>query len=121
MLFHSGLSRRRPLSSSPPLLTLRVEGDYDGGDDGNDDGDDDCNDGDGDNGEADLKRPEANITCHGGSNMTRATLPAGQSLQESAHFYPSTYTRSRIAKTISQSNEVTSKVLLKCIGSYSCH
>ena len=107
MLFHSGLSRRRPLSSSPPLLTLRDEGDYDGGD--------------GDNGEADLKRPEANITCHGGSNMTRATLPAGQSLQESAHFYPSTYTRSRIAKTISQSNEVTSKVLLKCIGSYSCH
>ena len=120
MLFHSGLSRRRPLSSSPPLLTLRDEGDYDGGDYGNDNGDD-GNDGDGDNGEADLKRPEANITCHGGSNMTRATLPAGQSLQESAHLYPSTYTRSRIAKTISQSNEVTSKVLLKCIGSYSCH
>ena len=120
MLFHSGLSRRRPLSSSPPLLTLRDEGDYDGGDYGNDNGDD-GNDGDGDNGEADLKRPEANITCHGGSNMTRATLPAGQSLQESSHFYPSTYTRSRIAKTISQSNEVTSKVLLKCIGSYSCH
>ena len=23
---------------------------------------------------ADLKRPEANITCHGGSNMTRTTL-----------------------------------------------
>ena len=127
MLFHSGLSRRRPLSSSPPLLTLRDEGDYDGGDYGNDDGDygnddgDDGNDGDGDNGEADLKRPETNITCHGGSNMTRATLPARQSLQESSHFYPSTYIRSRIAKTISQSNEVTSKVLLKCIGSYSCH
>ena len=94
MLFHSGLSRRRPLSSSPPLLTLRDEDDYDGGDDYNrgDDGNDygdDGNDGGGDNGEADLKRPEANITCHGGSNMTRTTLPAGQSLQESAHFYPS--------------------------------
>ena len=81
MLFHSGLSRRRPLSSSPPLLTLRDEDDYNRGDDGNDGG--------GDNGEADLKRPEANITCHGGSNMTRTTLLAGQSLQESAHFYPS--------------------------------
>ena len=88
-MFHSGLSRRRPLSSSPPLLTLRDEDDYDGGDDYN--RGDDGNDGGGDNGEADLKRPEANITCHGGSNMTRATLPTGQSLQKSAHFYPSTY------------------------------
>ena len=52
MLFHSGLSRRRPLSSSPPLLTLRDEDDYDGGDDynrgddGNDDGNDDGDDND---------------------------------------------------------------------------
>ena len=55
---------------------------------------------------ADLKRPEANITCHGGSNMTRTTLPAGQSLQESAHFYPSTYIRSRIAKTVPFHNQM---------------
>ena len=44
MLFHSGLSRRRPLSSSPPLLTLRDEDDYNGGDDGNNDGNDDGDD-----------------------------------------------------------------------------
>ena len=55
---------------------------------------------------ADLKRPEANITCHGGSNMTRTTLPAGQSLQESTHFYPSTYIRSRIAKTVPFHNQM---------------